>query len=175
MLNFVAWLRLPPFGFGAAVKSTPTATTRHRSWTRFVVPVGWMLAIYIASDQPRLPSPPGVPHVDKIAHFCAYGLLATLWVRALAVRWPLGRAALFAWIVTAAYGATDEFHQAYVPGRSLELADWLADSSGAATAVLLFTVWPAWRALLEHPLVRRRGASSSTETAAAAAARDSHS
>lgn len=126
-----------------------------------------MVGIFLASDQPKLPSPDGIPSFDKIAHFGAYGLLATLWMRAFAARASRGRAALLAWIVAAAYGATDEWHQSWVPGRSIELADWIADASGAATAVFAYVSWPAYRALLERPLSRRRRAASQSSLGAA--------
>ena len=87
-----------------------------------------MGAIYLASEQPRLPGPSGVPGFDKLAHFCAYGLMATLWVRALAVSLRPRTAACLAWLVASAFGVTDEFHQSFVPGRSAELADWVADT-----------------------------------------------
>ncbi|MBE2215843.1 MAG: VanZ family protein [Opitutaceae bacterium] len=151
------------------MKPTPAATQSGASWARFAVPAAWMLAIYLASDQPKLPAPEGVPGFDKIAHFGAYGLLATLWVRALSARLSPGRAAFFAWSIAALFGVTDEFHQSFVPGRSTELADWLADSGGAALAVLLYTFWPAYRGLLDRPIAGRRGASPAGTTAAVVA------
>jgi VanZ family protein len=127
-----------------------------------------MLAIVVASHQPKLPSPEGLPGFDKIAHFGAYGLMATLWVRALSSSVSSGRAALLAWVVASLFGVTDEFHQSFVPGRSTELADWLADSGGAALAVALYRFWPAYRRLLEAPIAKR----SPAEVAAAAAVTD---
>jgi len=35
------------------------------------------------------------------------------------------------------YGASDEWHQYYIAGRTVDFADWLADTAGAAGAVLL--------------------------------------
>ena len=137
-----------------------------------MLPIGWMLAITLASDQPKLPSPSNIPSFDKVAHFGAYGLLATLWVRAFAARWQPGRAAFLAWAVAAAFGVSDEFHQSFVPGRSTELADWLADACGAAVAVLAYCFWPAYRRLLDRPLERR--AAASTEAAAGSAVSEPH-
>jgi len=37
------------------------------------------------------------------------------------------------------YGATDECHQYYVAGRTADFADWLADTAGAAGAVVLLS------------------------------------
>jgi len=166
----VAWIGLPPFGVGPAVNPTPAARQPTAAWVRFAVPVGWMLAITLASHQPRLPAPDGLPGFDKLAHFGAYGLLATLWVRALAVRLAPTPAALIAWLLAALFGISDEVHQSFVPGRSTEVADWLADASGAALAAALYVRWPAWRALLDRSLARRRAEKNpSADTATAAA------
>ncbi len=116
-----------------------------------------MLAIFIGSGQKHLPGPEGIPYFDKLAHFGAFGLLATLWMRALATGGrPLVRAGLFAVAITSIYGAVDEYHQSFTPGRDVEFADWLADTAGATMAVVLYAAWPAYRQLLDQPL-RRRG------------------
>ena len=54
----------------------------------------------------------------------------------------------------AAYGATDEWHQSFVPGRETELGDWVADATGAAVALLLYRRWSWYRTLLEKPLIK---------------------
>jgi VanZ family protein len=112
--------------------------------------VGWMLAIFFVSS---LSSPPQMPGGLSFSagHFMAYALLATLLVRALAsARWSgLGPAAYSrAWLFSALYGASDEWHQSFVPSRMATLGDWLADASGAAAG--LVAVWAA------HRLVTRR-------------------
>ncbi|MNL79991.1 VanZ like family protein [compost metagenome] len=43
---------------------------------------------------------------------------------------------MFAWAAATAYAATDEWHQAFVPGRGPALTDVGIDSLGAATALL---------------------------------------
>lgn len=109
--------------------------------------------IVAASHRPRLVDT-GVEGGDKIVHFAVYGFLATLVCR-LGKGW---RAALGAWLLVAAFGASDEWHQSFVPGRSSELADWIADASGAAVAVTLYTGWAGYRRWLETPLRRRKAA-----------------
>ena len=103
--------------------------------------------IFLASSRSHLAGPE-VTHLDKVAHFGVYGLLATLACR-LGGGW---RAAAWALLAVSAYGATDEWHQSFVPGRSTELADWIADTAGAALAVSLYTGWARYRQLLERPL-----------------------
>ena len=78
---------------------------------------------------------------DKIEHFGAYGLLSVfLYLKLffqnkyeLLKRFP----ALFTIFIASFYGFLDEIHQLFVPGRSAELLDWLADFVGSVIAVLI--------------------------------------
>ncbi|HEX2860142.1 MAG TPA: VanZ family protein [Lacunisphaera sp.] len=105
--------------------------------------------------------PAAVPEVrwfepDKLGHFAAYGALATAIVRHSALaRWPRFG---FWWALplASAYGLGDEFRQTLNSYRSYDLADWTADTLGAAVAVALYLRWTAYRRLLEKPLFRRR-------------------
>ncbi len=36
------------------------------------------------------------------------------------------------------YGVYDEWHQSFVQGRTSDVADWIADTTGAAMAIFLF-------------------------------------
>ena len=70
---------------------------------------------------------------DKALHLLEYGALAALLLFALrssgvAVR----RACVLTVAVASLYGASDELHQAFVPGRSCDARDWAADTLGAA-------------------------------------------
>lgn len=115
-----------------------------RGW---IWPLLLATVIFFASGRSHVAAP-AVPHIDKIAHFCVYGLLATLVVR-------LGRASPAPWIalvVVMAYGLTDEWHQSFTQGRSVELADWIADTLGAFLAMMLYTRLRWYRRTLEQPL-----------------------
>lgn len=101
-----------------------------------------MAAIFVASSLSSLPRVPGDPS-GYAQHFLAYALLGGLSLRGFArARWTgvTVRAALSGWLMAAAYGATDEFHQRFVPGRFAGADDWVADALGAALAV-----WLIWR------------------------------
>lgn len=101
--------------------------------------LAWMGWIFYLSHQPTLGFPPLFPHQDKLMHFTAYAVLGGFLLGALAVP-PSGHGArqvLLATIVASLYGASDEIHQAFVPGRNPDVIDWLADTAGALTAALL--------------------------------------
>lgn len=95
-----------------------------------------MAVIFAASSIPDLGALPGGIS-DKSGHSIGYALLAALLLRALArgrlahVTW---RAALAALLLATLYGASDELHQLFVPGRSSDRYDVLADAMGAAAA-----------------------------------------
>lgn len=66
---------------------------------------------------------------DKLGHTLEYGALGAL------LAWPLWRmvprrAFLLAAVLASAYGASDELHQAFVPGREASARDWVADTVG---------------------------------------------
>ena len=101
-------------------------------------PVVLMGVIFAFSAQPSLDS--GLGLIDligrKLIHFTEYALLCFLWWRALASVTDARRAALFAFLITSGYAATDEFHQTFVDGRHGNPVDWLIDSAGAAVVAL---------------------------------------
>ncbi len=83
---------------------------------------------------------------DKIKHFTAYFTLAFLLGMNLYFqeKWKaLSKYFLsYTFIICVTYGLLDEIHQIFVPNRTCEFYDWLADLSGSLLAVLLlrFTV-----------------------------------
>jgi VanZ family protein len=102
-----------------------------------------MVAIFVGSSLPNVPSPPG-GLTDKEVHAALYAGLAAVLLRALAGgswrRLTLGRA-LEAAAVATLYGVVDEFHQRLVPGRSFETMDMIADAAGAALASVVLWTW----------------------------------
>jgi VanZ family protein len=99
--------------------------------------------IFVLSSQPD-PLPVLTQNVwDKAIHFVEYGTLGLLVAVALRTSGAsLRRAALLGAVLASVYGASDEFHQWFVPGREADPRDWLADTLGgvggaAAAAVVL--------------------------------------
>jgi VanZ family protein len=78
------------------------------------------------------------PFRDKGVHATEYTVLAFLvghaCVRTFEGR-PRLRIAAAAVLVTVLWGLLDEMHQAFVPGRSSDLLDLVADTIGAVTGV----------------------------------------
>lgn len=86
-----------------------------------------------------------VPMQDKGVHFVEYGVLGVFLAFACNATWPTAqRRYLLAWWLTWALGLVDELHQLYVPGRSADALDLLADSLGAGLAVAGFAGACRW-------------------------------
>lgn len=88
----------------------------------------WIACMWALSTVPL--SVPEVPSGDKISHFIAYGLLAWLAGNLGWNRFPV-------WIAASLMGIAVECVQYFLPWRSLELLDMLANSTGALLGVLL--------------------------------------
>ena len=116
--------------------------------------VAWMALLTYWSSQGNLPidAPPvaGLLHnfQHKVAHLCAFGLLGLL------ARWAfdgLPRPWLLAVLLVGAFGASDEWHQSFTPGRRSAIDDWALDTLSAALAVF---VWSRVRASRVHVRLR---------------------
>ena len=78
---------------------------------------------------------------DKALHFVEYGGLGCLLCRAIdGEGLHLTPAVLLALAITSVYGASDEWHQFFTPGRSVDVHDWMADTLGGALGVAVYAV-----------------------------------
>jgi VanZ family protein len=103
-----------------------------RSPWRWAAPVTVAAIVLTATSIPRLQLPDGPS--DKQWHFAGYAALG------VALGWARGgpwrrHVASLAGLV--AFGAVDELHQRWIPGRAADVADWFADSAGSATGLAL--------------------------------------
>ncbi len=100
-----------------------------------------LLAIWIfsAMERPPIPEPLMFWHSDKLLHLLAYAVLAALALFAVHCH---RHAATTAVLMSALYGAVDEIHQSYVPGRQCSLLDLAADTMGA---LLCIAAWLSFR------------------------------
>lgn len=99
-----------------------------------------MALIFVLSGMAAPPTP--VQASDKTLHFLGYGGLGVVALRATAggvLGGVTGGSAAAAWTIATLYGLTDEYHQSFVPSRTPDAADVLADAVGAAASIGL--VW----------------------------------
>lgn len=108
----------------------------------------YALAIYAFSSQARPLGLHDLPaFTDKLVHAVVFGGLSVLlhmaWRRSFPGRpwaWPVIA-------ITALYGLSDEIHQSFVPGRSMEALDLAADTVGACLG--------QWALATRRPALRR--------------------
>ncbi len=134
----------------------------------------WMLLIFSFSSQPAvqsnrlsrstatvitevksvithgMSSPRTISHLNgvirKAAHFFLYFVLGILVISILAqFKFSHREAFIHAIFICILYGALDEFHQFFVPGRGPGIGDVLIDAAGCAVGLLVF--WFAERLL----------------------------
>jgi len=123
-----------------------------RSFFIFWLPVVvYCLAIFVQSSFPSSSKIPAWPGFDKVIHALGYALLGALFYRAFNRQYPREntyRVLLFSILATGLYGLSDEIHQSFVPLRSADGFDVLADFLGGVMGVL------AYRYLLTRAVAR---------------------
>ncbi|MDE0019025.1 MAG: VanZ family protein [Candidatus Poribacteria bacterium] len=109
----------------------------------WVPPLLYMALIFAVSSlkQPSLPMPKFEwLTIDKLYHFIEYAILGILLAWAFVKAKPSVVPSKLIWIIAAVlsilYGASDEWHQTFVPGRDATFADWIADVLGSIAGVL---------------------------------------
>ena len=101
-----------------------------------------MLVIFIQSSIGHLPLPKiEFDLADKILHFLVFGILAIFTVRGFknsGFSFIKENYFLFSILICVLYGASDEIHQYFVPGRDASWADWMADTLGIVVMAWLY-------------------------------------
>lgn len=113
----------------------------------------WAAVLFALSSIPSsaLPRAAGIVGLDKVTHATLYAVFGALSARgqirrlrprqegATAPPGPsLAVVVVLATLSALAYGITDEIHQIFVPGRSADWHDGLADTLGGLLGALIF-------------------------------------
>ena len=110
---------------------------------RWAPTIAWSLAILFLTSIPN-------PHIsaprnsDKVLHFAVYAILGVLAARAADVRRGRLATALIVILCISVFGAVDEWHQSFIPGRFPAVDDWVADTLGgiAGTSAVVLALRP---------------------------------
>jgi len=92
---------------------------------------------------------------DKTAHFILFGCLGILTARGLKnsqnirIKKNYVFLAIFICVI---YGASDEVHQYFVPGRHASWGDWIADTLGVITFVYIYKWYSNYQSLKKKKL-----------------------
>ncbi|UJP63317.1 VanZ family protein [Mongoliitalea daihaiensis] len=108
--------------------------------------IGWLLLVILLLLTPgnTLPKGPSIPHLDKIAHIGLFGVLTFLWVQigTLDERKKIIRRKLLTnlLVFTIIFPIFVEYVQAYVPNRSFEYEDIVANLIGGTIGFIGFII-----------------------------------
>ncbi len=98
--------------------------------------------LFILTTIPGNSLPKTIKISDKIEHLVAYSILAFLLSFAIHFKKKFSPTKIFIWciILVSLYGGFDEIHQMFIPMRSAEWLDFLADFIGAilGTAIAIY-------------------------------------
>jgi VanZ family protein len=107
---------------------------------RWLAVVAWMGLIFALSAQSSFPHPDSEWIDEAISSAAHVGLYSVL---ALLAAWASGRhprSYLLAFSLAALYALSDEYHQAFVPGRHPDPWDLLCDAAGALMGLGLWSL-----------------------------------
>lgn len=103
----------------------------------FLGPTSIMILIFFLSHQPRvMDGLPEITGLDKILHCIAYFVLAMSWIVAF-YKNKISNLNLKTTILSMLYALSDEYHQTFIPTRSFEVLDLVADVFGILLAIIL--------------------------------------
>lgn len=113
---------------------------KRKVWLVYIPLVLYWIVLFTATTLPG-PQLPDIHIGDKIEHFSAFFILAVFLNLALIYQrksyFLFKYATLVTIIICFLYGAIDELHQMFIPGRFADIRDWLADSTGVLLGVLV--------------------------------------
>lgn len=118
----------------ARLAGMSTTSPTRPPWVRWLPALLWAAVIFIGSSFPGSAVPGGVSVYGHLGEYAVLGWLVLMAERHRGFR----TAALIAIVFAAVYGASDEIHQIFVPMRSADPLDWLADVAGATIAVAAY-------------------------------------
>ena len=111
------------------LREKPKKTPRIISWALVVI---LAVVIFILSSIPGTTYPEHPDILNVLAHGCLYAVFGFLVSHALGYsKLALWKVALIAVVISSLYGASDEFHQWFVPFRHCDILDWVTDTIGA--------------------------------------------
>ena len=109
-------------------------------WQKFWISI-WIFGMCVGAALSLMPTTPRdevIPHLDKLIHGCAYALLAVFAVcifQEKNARWKA-----IVWLIF--FGGLIELAQGYLPtGRTMEFADFIANTIGIGLGVLAARRW----------------------------------
>lgn len=124
------------------MKRLSSILTKSKLW--ILLFILWLITLCLLSSFSKVApaEAPKIPHLDKIAHFSYFlggGYILATWLQ---LKYGTQSSPFIRFLLPiiffSIFGAIDEYHQTFTPGRSgNDFYDWLADFLGASLGVLL--------------------------------------
>ncbi len=109
-------------------------------WGWLWVSFAWMALLTILSAIPGKAMPHwDVLSYDKVVHVCFYAPLGWSIISSLVRKVDFRFGVMM--MVVMLFGGIDEIHQHFVPGRTMDVWDWVADSIGGIIGGTFFLLW----------------------------------
>ena len=127
---------------------------RNNFWVNQFPALFWTALLFTLSSLSNLRGPSlDLGFEDKIYHFTMYTIYGIFLARAFyrQQRFPALKQhfLLAAFLAGVLFGLSDEFHQSFTPGRSVEWGDWLADALGIVFSLYLVTRVKFFKSILQ--------------------------
>lgn len=106
----------------------------------FLLSLSWMIVIWIGSSVPGSSLPGDLNYWSYAAHLAEYGILGYLLARSFTSKsrqTPSVKSIIIVIIIGMLYAGIDEWHQSFVPGRSVNVFDWIFDVLGVIFGIYL--------------------------------------
>lgn len=113
---------------------------KYKIFLVYVPLIIYWIVLLVATSLP-VENLPRIETNDKFMHFAAYFVLAVLLNFSLKFQNKYKKLkespALWTIIIGFIYGAFDEIHQFFIPGRFCEFLDWIANAIGVLSGVIV--------------------------------------
>jgi VanZ family protein len=121
------------------VSCAPRRALSESFFRRWRWPIIWLAVILTLTSIPGrdVPQVPLFPEADKVVHLTMYAVLGALVSASVGGRGvSVGRVI----VAIAVFAAFDEWHQQFIPGRTMDVMDWLADVIGCLLGLIFLAV-----------------------------------
>ncbi|RMF04443.1 MAG: VanZ family protein [Bacteroidetes bacterium] len=115
--------------------------THYKNWFPTIL---WMILIFIVSSIPSLKVTNNSVLqnlINNLGHFTEYAVLTLLTRRSLKLQGTQDHLSFRSFSFSFLYALSDEFHQHFVPGRTMDPHDLLFDALGSLIALLFLTTY----------------------------------
>ncbi len=121
-------------------------------FSKILVVLAWMCLIFSLSNIPAKSFPVAATNYEEIlAHFFLYAVLSFLLLRAALAYEKNKRLAFYAaFFILTLFAISDEFHQGFVPGRSVSFADLAVDVIAGLVVAVIYSLAKTKSKLLLH-------------------------